>query len=201
MKTKILFSTLLIWISAIAYASDCVDNDSDWYVESVNGFNCTLDNCDLDWNSAVNANACSWIQFKKWFEPVECDSLVIADDWTLFEKWKFVNERWKEYNPKKNDIPNNWKDENCDHKDWNSMIASWGRSIEDIIRVVVNFISTLAVWASVIVFIYWWILYSSASWDDMKLAKARKAIIWSVVWLMIWVFAPYIIWWVIDMFS
>lgn len=199
---KVLLANLLISFFALiitpTFAVECDDNDKDWYISYDS---CTVESCDVTKDDAIDEGNCPNIKFKKWVEPDVCDARTLDPDSGLFDSDKYDNEKWKNYNPKATDIPNNWKDENCDWKDWNSIMNSWDKDIKDVIKLIIDYIAYIAIAVSVVVFIYGWIMYSTASWDDAKISKARKALIWALIWAAIWLFAPTIVWSVINMLS
>ena len=53
---------------------------------------------------------------------------------------------------------------------------------------ITDFLKFLIIPISIIVLIYWWIMYSTALWDDAKMAKAKRTIFIAITWLILYLF-------------
>lgn len=65
--------------------------------------------------------------------------------------------------------------------------------ISDIIALAIQYVAVIAVIALVIS----WVMFMLSSWDEEKVKKAKKWIIWSLVWVLLSISA----WWIVNMLN
>jgi len=80
-----------------------------------------------------------------------------------------------------------WPDVECS---WlpgctNGSSTEWKKAVEGFLtEVVTKFIWYVAV-VAVISIMFWWLMYMTSGWEEEKVNKAKKWIIWSLVWVLI----------------
>lgn len=78
----------------------------------------------------------------------------------------------------------NWPTINCEWLPWCSSESNTKASIDLIWNIVSELIKYVAV-VAVVALMWAWIMYILSAWEEEKTKKAKKWIIWSLVWVFI----------------
>ncbi|MBU0705618.1 hypothetical protein KJ657_05400 [Patescibacteria group bacterium] len=142
-------------------------------------------------NDPAAESLCSALNFKKGAEPTRCDKSLISPNSGVFDPSQAESVQGNTVYPTAFDKPDNGIDENCDGADGKLIEGGeTGTNLGSLADRVVYMLSRAVVVISVIVLIWGGILYSTATGDERKTSKARKAIIGAIIGLAIGLLAP-----------
>jgi hypothetical protein len=84
---------------------------------------------------------------------------------------------------------------------WPTTIQSNESTLFWIIQVVNKYLR-FSLWAVTMwVLIYWWISLITAQWNEEKMKKANKLLLWSLVWILICIFSYAVVRLIVNLFQ
>lgn len=193
--------TLNFAIVATVFAGPCKDDDGDGYVVIEDGAVTGLENVDgnyspEEWSAFFSlykeeAGGCDGMNFKKGAEPNRCDAIMITGPNDVLAEGQITG---KKVNPGAVDGPNNGIDENCDGADGQYVQGGGNTDVTGLFDKIINILGYYVVGGvSAVILLWGGVTYASAAGDDMKLKKARKAMMGAIIGLIIGIAAPSII--------
>ncbi len=146
----------------------------------------------------TDSEICEGLNFKKGAEPSRCDSVSIGSSSNVYDpSVQKTPLRGTQVNPGALDIAGNSIDEDCDGKDATLLgKENNGKSLAGLADNAITLLGRIVVTISIAIMIWGGVLYATAAGDEAKTSKARKAIIGSIIGLIVRLLAPAIVNWV-----